>query len=838
MGADFDVGHGGLQHPEEECLMRFKPQKSAGVPVTSSVKRLIGEGDRARDAKDWAEAARAYGAVLREDPSLVHIWVQLGHAEKEFGNRNAAEAAYRQAAALDPDGAEALLHLGHLRKLAGDAGGAARLYFDAACNDPGHPDALAELHRSVERDTGLTPSALETLLRTKPEENDAPSEPLATQLLSARDALETLVETLRARGEAPDAEPAVAKALDALVATSEVIARLDGRADFSTPGCDDAASRLSIVFDASDLIAYFRNARLPTGIQRVQIETITSALDRAHAHETRICCFTETRDAWLEAPADLFIRLARLSLQDGGRDDPKWIDALNRLQLALSLQESFEFPQGAFLVNLGTSWWLQNYFLYVREAKRQFKIRYIPFVHDLIPVLMPEHCIRELTQDFISWVLGVFDHADAFLTNSNATKRDLIKVAATLGRQIPEDAVAVVPLDADIRKPMRAPLPPRALSRWSLDGEPFVLFVSTVESRKNHLAAFDAWMQLMRNGTRHIPRLVCVGNNGWLNDAVYARLAQDDKLRARVTMLSQLSDDELDLLYRSCLFTIYPSLYEGWGLPVTESLCHGKTPLVADAASLPEAGGSHAVYFQTGSIEQFVAALRKLIFDDNFRQAAEAKIRLEFKPRTWRDIAAQIETEVRTRWSDLSESITRPPQAKLGFYHPIVRNRETRIWRGLGLGEIYRAGTGWWWPDDWGCWTKPQGGDLTIGLPDGVDRCRIYLHLKGLPSLETRYELSCDGAGAAAEGSLGPGEGRWILFETRGDRDLRVRLRGAVSEALEFVTGGLDRRHVSVGLSGFFLCPAGDLKARQDFLEAVSLGDLGGISAYKEVIEE
>jgi hypothetical protein len=63
-------------------------------------------------------------------------------------------------------------------------------------------------------------------------------------------------------------------------------------------------------------------------------------------------------------------------------------------------------------------------------------------------------------------------------------------------------------------------------------------------------------------------------------------------------------------------------------------------------------------------------------------------------------------------------------------------------------------------------------------------------------------------------------------------------LRGAVSEALEFVTGGLDRRHVSVGLSGFFLCPAGDLKARQDFLEAVSLGDLGGISAYKEVIEE
>ncbi len=87
-----------------------------------------------------------------------------------------------------------------------------------------------------------------------------------------------------------------------------------------------------------------------------------------------------------------------------------------------------------------------------------------------------------------------------------------------------------------------------------------MLFVSTVESRKNHLAAFDAWIGMIRrHGRRHVPKLVCVGNRGWLNDAVYARLQSQDGLRGHVHMLSGLSDAELDLLYRSCLFTLYPS---------------------------------------------------------------------------------------------------------------------------------------------------------------------------------------------------------------------------------------------------------------------------------------
>src|SRR5438876_7136204 len=109
---------------------------------------------------------------------------------------------------------------------------------------------------------------------------------------------------------------------------------------------------------------------------------------------------------------------------------------LERLDLLIRAARPIRFPQGAFLFNLGTSWWLQNYFLRVRRAKAEHGVRYVPFVHDMIPIMTPEHCVRELTQDFISWMLGVFQHAEFFLVNSQATRRDLLTVAGRLGHRL------------------------------------------------------------------------------------------------------------------------------------------------------------------------------------------------------------------------------------------------------------------------------------------------------------------------------------------------------------------------------------------------------------------
>ncbi len=174
------------------------------------------------------------------------------------------------------------------------------------------------------------------------------------------------------------------------------------------------------------------------------------------------------------------------------------------------------------------------------------------------------------------------------------------------------------------------------LAEHGLDRKPYVLFVSTIESRKNHLLAFNTWLKLIKKwGLAATPNLVCIGKYGWMFDAAVARLESSDLLKQKVLVLSDISDIELAALYQACLFTIYPSFYEGWGLPVTESLCYGKVPMTSSVSSLPEAGGDFAEYFDFESERDFLEKLERMIVDAKYRSKKEQKIKTSFRPREW-----------------------------------------------------------------------------------------------------------------------------------------------------------------------------------------------------------
>jgi glycosyltransferase involved in cell wall biosynthesis/Tfp pilus assembly protein PilF len=808
---------------------RLKTKKSAGVPVTAAVYDNMRKGNSAREAKQWLAAANFYGAALAEEPTLFHAWIQLGHTEKEAERFDEAEAAYLKAAELRPVSGEPHLHLGHLFKLAGKPEKAMRSYYEASRREPDNADAVAEFTRLIAQLGMFMNSDIADFLKASLKEENEDDRRPENALNSARTSLKLFAEELP--GASTDQRNVLRSAVAVLDKIQQLAQQPGGEGNMMAP----------LVFDASDLIGYYAHARLPTGIQRVQIEAISSAL-MAGDKLVKICCFIDGRDDWLEVPVAQFRHITQLSVKSGERNDPEWTTALNRLNLTLALAEPFEFPDRSHLVNLGTSWWQLNYFLFVRRAKAKHGIRYIPFVHDLIPIMTPEHCVRELTQNFISWAIGVFDHADYFLVNSEATKRDLLKVAGILGHVVNPDDVAVIRLDADFRKPETRRLNRNNLGKWGLDEEPFVLFVSTVESRKGHIVALDAWLELIhRHGVRRTPRLVCVGNNGWLNDAVYQRLAQNDELAKRVTMLSHLSDEELALLYRSCRFTIYPSLYEGWGLPITESLCYGKPVVAADSSSLPEAGGEFAVFVRAGSPLELADAVEKMSFDTDYRASIETKIVSEFRPRTWHDVAHQIDDEIiRLVGEESGRQAYRAPRVKLGAYHPITRNVETRIWPGFGSGEIFRTGLGWLWPDTWGCWTRPQGGGLAIGLPERHGLLRVYLLLKNFPGHDCPWRLRIKGL-PTLRGRLLDGEERWVSFDYPmiDDGDvLRMNLRGERTELIRMSTNGSEKDYLaSVGLRGFFICEADDAVSRTRLLEATAFGNVAALDAYREMVK-
>lgn len=179
------------------------------------------------------------------------------------------------------------------------------------------------------------------------------------------------------------------------------------------------------------------------------------------------------------------------------------------------------------------------------------------------------------------------------------------------------------------------------------------------------------------------------------------------------------------------------------------------------------------------------------------------------------------------------------PVATLGAYHPITRNTETRIWPGMGSGEIFRTGLGWLWPDTWGCWTRSQGGELTIGVPAGTGPLRLYLLLQNFPNHECPWRLQVEGS-ASMTGTLRNGERKWVTVDfptPPANNVLRLRLRGGWEEVIRMNTGGTEKEyHASIGVAGFFLCETSDTAARTALLEAVALGNVDELNAYREPV--
>jgi glycosyltransferase involved in cell wall biosynthesis len=688
-------------------------------------------------------------------------------------------------------------------KAAGDWLAAAGHYRRALHRDPGsaatwvqYGNALRECGRASEAETAYRKS-----LELADSDPDAHVQ-LAHLLKQQRRGDEAISEYLRAL----ELDPLLLHASQELIDlgwTRHVKAPASRQLRPSIAG--NRATGHAVVIDANDLLLHFLHARLPTGIQRVQLRIIRTLLnDPVRNWELVLACFVPCRDSWVGIPEHLFLTLTGLAAEGGRTDERSWQEAVSDLTSVLVHGDLIEFPVGAVLVNLGTSWPHANYFLRVRNAKARSGVRYVPFVHDCVPALMPGLCIDATVRNYTDWLLGVFFHADGFLANSNSTAIDLSNVAARLGHNIAPPQV--IRLDGEF-----STFGQPEHGQFSRLGD-FVLLVSTFEPRKNHLLAFEVWLKLIeKRGLRRTPRLVCVGHRGWKADAAMSMLRSNRPLQRRVHILTAIADAHLAELYRRCLFTFYPSLYEGWGLPVTESLCHHKVPLIGAVSSLPEAGGEFAEYFDPNSPDDVVRKLERLIDFADYRANREALIRAKFRARPWGEIAGQVIDCAVTGLTGCGPSgdAWAPLPAEIGRYYPFSRGRESSIRVGMVAGEIYRIGEGWWAPEQWGCWLKENSADLVFSLSELSDHaCFLYVGLRGLPARYANFRITVLGDEIVRGGTLKPDQNQWPTLQIQpkatGAR-IHVRITSDQNCNLAEVTGGIDRRVVTLGILGIFL---------------------------------
>jgi glycosyltransferase involved in cell wall biosynthesis len=143
----------------------------------------------------------------------------------------------------------------------------------------------------------------------------------------------------------------------------------------------------------------------------------------------------------------------------------------------------------------------------------------------------------------------------------------------------------------------------------------------------------------------HDFRLVFVGREGWLVDALAEELrALGADPRNHLVWLSGVSDEALDRLYQHAAFCAYPSIYEGFGLPVVESFRYGKAVLASTGGAIPEAVGEFSPCLDPNDVAGWADALRAWIADPSARQPYERAIRERYQPRRWAEASAEFFT--------------------------------------------------------------------------------------------------------------------------------------------------------------------------------------------------
>ena len=272
--------------------------------------------------------------------------------------------------------------------------------------------------------------------------------------------------------------------------------------------------------------------------------------------------------------------------------------------------------------------------------------------YDIVPILFPDLVVREsLVQEFKSHFVEMAHGASRVMAISDASKRDLTQFwfDAKLEAELPP--VKVVPL-ASYTTPSKLPVlseKDNDILQYVLGRGEYVLYVSSFEARKNHKLLMNLWRELYAKRGDKCPQLVKVGMKGWGVDDLLNQIPRMSVyLGGKINWMQNVRDDLLQHLYHHCLFTVFPSLYEGWGLAASESLAFGKVCVVANNSSLPQATQGLMPSYHPLDYLGWKGEIEKLLDHPKHRLDLEQRIRKEYKHRSWDDFAADFCGELLT----------------------------------------------------------------------------------------------------------------------------------------------------------------------------------------------
>lgn len=258
--------------------------------------------------------------------------------------------------------------------------------------------------------------------------------------------------------------------------------------------------------------------------------------------------------------------------------------------------------------------------------------RLVVTIHDLNHFLFPQFHTRA-NYDFVTRsVHHAARRADLILTDSESSRREILRFL-----HVPQERVEVIHLAA---APLFSQAPEeggaaRVRAKYDLPG-PYFLAVGSLEPRKNLPRTLEAYRAYLDGGGD--ATLVAAGGAGWKNEAIHAAVERLG-LAGRVRFTGYVPLEDLPALYRGAELFLYPSIYEGFGLPVLEAMACGTPVITGNTSSLPEVAGDAALLVDPEDTGAIAAALSRLAGDSALRDDLAARGRVQAARFSWDETA-------------------------------------------------------------------------------------------------------------------------------------------------------------------------------------------------------
>jgi glycosyltransferase involved in cell wall biosynthesis len=618
------------------------------------------------------------------------------------------------------------------------------------------------------------------------------------------------------------AQQAYRKAWELDPACAEVrreTARLSSSTGLAGPPVAEArASRRTIYLDITDLMEYAKHNNTLSGIQRVVANLVLEAKHYEFSAGLDIVPVIPEYDLLKIHAVD---RVVVASLIAAIRPASSRDEINERVHAVYATRRIVE-PQAGDDFAIAGAFWIYASYDVIRNLRAN-GVRFTLFIHDLIQISHPQYVHEAASKRFRHALVDTLMLADLVLTNSEYVANDVRRfMSSRLNFSVP---VKPVPLATALgqRTQFAQPHPARRDVQSAMSA-PFVLSVGTIEVRKNHMYMIRVWEELIAKGVRNIPNLVFVGKFGWDIEPFRSFIAESDHLGGRLHILTDVSDRELTYLYEKCLFTMFPSFVEGFGLPVGESLAHGKPCITSNRSSTPEVGGSYAKYVSPEDVEGGARLVEELLTDPTAIAAWEKEIRERYRPRTWAEFATEyydsiVEQESSSR--SFSNFVCDPGEI-YSFGFSVLAERDARKQK-----LIYCASSvdsNWHFAEDWGVWMAKRRASLQFRTPfAAADLVAVYMELQlpaGTPPSSVRVSIRT--RGEPIELCYFERERQWFVFEVA---------VGAINEVeIELVAIGEfkapeppDTRQLFFGARRLCCCKANDYVARIKMVEKLAL---------------